>query len=241
MRRWGRARWRPRRDRSRPGRRRRAPAGNPCAPCPGSPPPPSCAAAGRRCRPLVAVRRVPPDGDPGQVAAVAQGRAAVQDEASQLAALALARADAAGPAGERSVRVRAGSTCARGRAARRGCSPGLPRRGGARAAGRRRAPAPGPAVRAARRAALGRGGRRRDRSRVAARFLRPGARGRPLLGARRAAPPGRGPLAPLARGRRRAGPAAARACSPRRSTRPRPAASWLTSPAPRTWRRPATS
>jgi 16S rRNA (cytosine967-C5)-methyltransferase len=35
------------------------------------------------------------EGDPAQIAAVAQGRAAVQDEASQLAALALARADVA--------------------------------------------------------------------------------------------------------------------------------------------------
>jgi 16S rRNA (cytosine967-C5)-methyltransferase len=39
------------------------------------------------------------EGDPAQIAAVAQGRAAVQDEASQLAALALARADLAGGAG----------------------------------------------------------------------------------------------------------------------------------------------
>jgi 16S rRNA (cytosine967-C5)-methyltransferase len=38
-------------------------------------------------------------GDPAQVTAVAQGRAAVQDEASQLAAIALARADAAGARG----------------------------------------------------------------------------------------------------------------------------------------------
>src|SRR5262249_42025450 len=37
-------------------------------------------------------------GAPAQIVAVAQGRAAVQDEASQLAALALARADAAGSA-----------------------------------------------------------------------------------------------------------------------------------------------
>jgi 16S rRNA (cytosine967-C5)-methyltransferase len=36
------------------------------------------------------------EGDPAQIAAVAQGRAAVQDEASQLAALALVRADAEG-------------------------------------------------------------------------------------------------------------------------------------------------
>jgi 16S rRNA (cytosine967-C5)-methyltransferase len=39
------------------------------------------------------------EGDPAQIAAVAEGRAAVQDEASQLAALALARADLAGGAG----------------------------------------------------------------------------------------------------------------------------------------------
>jgi 16S rRNA (cytosine967-C5)-methyltransferase len=39
------------------------------------------------------------EGDPAQIAAVAQGRAAVQDEASQLAALALARVDLAGGAG----------------------------------------------------------------------------------------------------------------------------------------------
>jgi 16S rRNA (cytosine967-C5)-methyltransferase len=38
------------------------------------------------------------EGDPAQIAAVAQGRAAVQDEASQLAALALARAELAGGA-----------------------------------------------------------------------------------------------------------------------------------------------
>jgi 16S rRNA (cytosine967-C5)-methyltransferase len=36
------------------------------------------------------------EGDPGRIAAVAEGRAAVQDEASQLAALALARAGASG-------------------------------------------------------------------------------------------------------------------------------------------------
>ena len=60
-------------------------------------------------------------GDPAAIAAVGEGRAAVQDEASQLAALALARVD--GDA----ARTAAGSTCAPGRAARRGCSPGWPR------------------------------------------------------------------------------------------------------------------
>ena len=44
------------------------------------------------------------EGDPAQIAAVAQGRAAVQDEASQLAALALARADVAGDAGPAGAR-----------------------------------------------------------------------------------------------------------------------------------------
>ena len=50
------------------------------------------------------------EGDPGRIAAVAEGRAAVQDEASQLAALALARAGAgAGGAGARETgRERAG-------------------------------------------------------------------------------------------------------------------------------------
>ena len=51
------------------------------------------------------------EGDPAQIAAVAQGRAAVQDEASQLAALALARADVAGdggPAGARWLDMCAG-------------------------------------------------------------------------------------------------------------------------------------
>jgi len=52
------------------------------------------------------------EGDPAQVAAVAEGRASVQDEASQLAALALARADAAGgepgPAGGRWLDLCAG-------------------------------------------------------------------------------------------------------------------------------------
>ena len=51
------------------------------------------------------------EGDPAQIAAVAQGRAAVQDEASQLAALALARVDVdddAGPATARWLDMCAG-------------------------------------------------------------------------------------------------------------------------------------
>jgi 16S rRNA (cytosine967-C5)-methyltransferase len=48
------------------------------------------------------------EGDPGQVAAVAEGRAAVQDEASQLAALALARAGDGGGRGARWLDLCAG-------------------------------------------------------------------------------------------------------------------------------------
>ena len=66
-------------------------------------------------------------GDPAGIPEVRQGRAAVQDEASQLAALALARADGR-PRGARPGRLRtataAGSTCAPGQAERLGCSPG---------------------------------------------------------------------------------------------------------------------
>jgi 16S rRNA (cytosine967-C5)-methyltransferase len=49
------------------------------------------------------------EGDPAQIAAVAQGRAAVQDEASQLAALALARVEVAGSAGSGGSAVSGGS------------------------------------------------------------------------------------------------------------------------------------
>jgi 16S rRNA (cytosine967-C5)-methyltransferase len=48
------------------------------------------------------------EGDPGRIAAVAEGRAAVQDEASQLAALALARAGAGGAIARETGRDSAG-------------------------------------------------------------------------------------------------------------------------------------
>ena len=78
---------------------------------------PSCwrRAPGRaRWSPYAAVL---PGGDPGALAAVREGRAGVQDEGSQLVALALAgapRSTGRGPS--------AGSTCAPARAARRRCS-----------------------------------------------------------------------------------------------------------------------
>jgi 16S rRNA (cytosine967-C5)-methyltransferase len=49
------------------------------------------------------------EGDPGRIAAVAEGRAAVQDEASQLAVLALARADAGGAGAGGAVAGEAGA------------------------------------------------------------------------------------------------------------------------------------
>ena len=79
------------------------------------------------------------DGDPAQIAAVAQGRAVVQDEASQLAAVALARAHAgeavgAGPAGVMPARSRlAGAEPARVTVP--GSGPVGARAGGSHAAG----------------------------------------------------------------------------------------------------------
>ncbi len=79
-----------------------------------------------------------PDGHPGDVPAVAQGRAAVQDEASQLAALALARAETSGAGSGRWLDM-----CARAR--RQGAAAGWPCRARRRrAAGCGRARAPGP-------------------------------------------------------------------------------------------------
>ena len=77
---------------------------------------------GRRARrrrshayPLVAVRRCPAGGgDPGRIAAVARGRAGVQDEGSQLVAMALAAAPLDGS-------DTSGSTCVRGPVASRRC------------------------------------------------------------------------------------------------------------------------
>ena len=75
--------------------------------------------AGRRSAPTS------PHGDPAAVTAVAEGRAGVQDEASQLAALALARVGVGGP-------TTGGWTCAPARAARRACWPGWRPSAGAR-------------------------------------------------------------------------------------------------------------
>ena len=67
-----------------------------------------------------------PGGDPGAIPAVREGRAGVQDEGSQLVALALAAAPLDGHA------TSAGSTCAPGPAARPPCSARWPRAGALR-------------------------------------------------------------------------------------------------------------
>ena len=175
-------------------------------------------AAGRRIGALpgrAATRRAIP--------AVPQGRAGVQDEASQLAR---ARADAArrldGARRRRWLDLCAGPG---GKARLLAALAAAARR----PAGRRRAAAaPGPAGRAAAlpgdRAAPGRVA---DGTRPAwpAGALRPGARRRAVLRTRRAAPPPGGSLAPAAGRRRRLWPAAARPAGARRWTPPGPAAS----------------
>ena len=169
--------------------------------------------------------------------AVRAGASGVQDEGSQLVALALAARRDRGP------RQRAGSTCAPAPAARRRCSPASaldrrrdPARGRAAAApgraggARRSRRAPGPSPRSSRPTApTGRG--------APARFDRV-LRRRPVHRARRAAPPPGGALAAHAGRRRRARPAAARAARLGAGRRPRRAAWSPTSPARRTWPRP---
>ena len=157
------------------------------------------------------------EGKPADGPAIADGRAAVQDEASQLAAVALAGASVtgpdrlwldmcSGPGGKASLLA--------GLAARRGArllaADVQPHRAAlARTAMAGRTAAGAPA-----------GGRRRGRhgvdrrggwhiAAVAARRLRPGARRRALLRARRTAPPSRGALAAQAAGHRQAWRAAA--------------------------------
>ena len=138
---------------------------------------------------------------------IASGRAAVQDEASQLAAIALTRAPLAPAAANAAAATpgpaNAGSTCARAPAASPACCtawPRLPPRPPAwsRPSSTRTAP---PSCRET----LSRAGppgrrrrghrRRRHQAAVARRQLRPGAGRRALLGARRAPPPSRGALA----------------------------------------------
>ena len=170
--------------------------------------------------------------------AVAEGRAGVQDEGSQLVALALASAPLDG-------RTSAGSTSAPGRAARPRCSRRWPAERGARAA-RQRAPAAPRrtgttcARRCRRCARRGRG--RRHPPAVAARVVRPGAGRRALHRPRCAAAPTRGALAPAARGPRRARAAAEGAALVGARLRAARRSRCSTPPARRCWpRRPRSS
>ena len=133
-------------DRGRAGRGQRAARRAPCAPCPAWPSPASWPRpaprppAGRRSAPTWPTATRP------RIPAVADGRAGVQDEASQLAAIALTRVAPAGGCRQRWLDLCAGP----GGKAR--LLAGLAARAGARLRGRRpaRAPcAPGPVGRAA--------------------------------------------------------------------------------------------
>ena len=167
-------------------------------------------------------------GDPGGIPAVRDGRAAVQDEGSQLVALALA----AVPVEPASARPSSGSTSAPVRAARPGCSRGWPSSAGADLTANEVSHAPhrpGPADPAprhrpgARRGSHGHGAHRRrpDDRRGRARTLRPGARRRPVHRAGRPAPSPGGTLAAHARRPRRPRQAPARAARRAPSTPPR--------------------
>ena len=150
--------------------------------------------------------RLAEGGEPGALEPVREGRAGVQDEGSQLVALALANAPAggagrrwldgcAGPGGKAALlgRARRG---ARGRPARLR-EAAAPRTAGRAGAGRQPRPVPGHR-------------RRRHPPAVAARRLRPGPVDVPCTGPGRAAPPARGPLAAAPRGPGRVRPAPAR-------------------------------
>ena len=142
-------------------------------------------------------------GDPAAVPAVAQGRAGVQDEGSQLVALALAWAEVdgrderwldlcAGPGGKAALLA----ALAAGQGARLLGAERLPHRAALVAAR---------AGRSRRRARRGHGGRHPPG--LARRGVRPGAGRRSLHRAGGAAPPARGPVAAYGAGPRRAGAA----------------------------------
>ena len=168
------------------------------------------------------------EGDPAGIPAVAAGRAGVQDEASQLAAIAVSRAGlAAGGALSLHAMASAGSTCARAWAARRGCSRAWPSAAGCPADRRRAARAPRPAGPARNR---GRGHERRHRGRrhpagLAGRCLQPGARRRALHRPRRAAADDQRPAGGVAPATWPACRRCSGSCCGRRWTPPRRAAS----------------
>ena len=113
-----------RRRADRPGdRRQRPPRRSPSWPGPAWPTVAELVDAGAGASPLSRVGAVLDGGDPGGIPAVREGRAAVQDEGSQLVALALAAVPVDG-----ATEPSSGSTCARVRGARPGCSRAWPSR-----------------------------------------------------------------------------------------------------------------
>ena len=149
-------------------------------------------------------------GDPSAVPAVAEGRAGVQDEGSQLVALALADAPLDGR-DERWLDLCAGPG---GKAALLAAL--AAQRGAVLVANERqphRAALVASALRATPDGRRARARRRRHAPRLAPRHLRPGAGRRAVLGARCAATTSRVALASYARGRRGAGRRSSRCCS----------------------------
>ena len=194
--------------------------------------------AAGRADPLVALRRRARRRRPRRAcAAVAEGRAGVQDEGSQLVAL------AAGVGRGRRAATSAGSTCAPDPAARPRCwRRSLPAREPRLVANERQPHRAGLVPRALdrrRRCARHRGGRRHPPA-VGRRVLRPGAGRRAVHRPGRAAPPAGGALAAYARRPRRARAAPAGPARRRRSTWSGRAGSCSTPPARRcSPRRPA--
>ena len=178
-------------------------------------------------------------GDPDSLVRGSGGRIRVQDEGSQLAALALTRATPVAP-GERWLDLCAGPGRQDRRARRRGARARRVARGERDLAGARRARAPGARRRAARRAGV-RAGRPASARRMPPRPTTASSSTRPApgLGALRRRPEARWRKSPARR------PGAHRSCrascSPRRSARSSPAASSPTSPARRTSPRPRAS
>ena len=205
---------------------------------PVGPPATSCRASRRAYSPYGVVLE---GGDPGAVPAVAEGRAGVQDEGSQLVAMALAAAPVDGR-DETWLDLCAGPG---GKAALLAALAGAARRpaGGERAAART-APAWWPAPCAAPTACSGSSTGRRHRGAVPARRLRPGARRRALHRPGRAAPASGGPLAPPRRRPARPGARSSGRWWSRPSTWSAPVA-WCStpparrcSPRPRAWSPP---
>ena len=197
-----------------PTTRRRASCSSPGR---GSPPSTELVAAGGTASTLSPYAVELPGGDPAAIPAVAEGRAGVQDEGSQLVALALAEAELEGR-DERWLDVCAGpggkSALLAALAAERGALLLANERQHHRArlvarglAGRRGGPAR-------------RGHRRRHPTALARRDVRPGARRRPVLRAGRPAPAAGVALAPLRERPRRAGPAPASPAGPGARRRP---------------------